>query len=344
MPLTQNPCLGQPADTRAILPAMSRPLPLVLALALTAGCGPTASAPGDGGTDAPRPDAPRPPVDAGAEMLIAGGEASGDWCGNLHVTANVTVPAGSTLTVCAGSFVSFDAGVGITVVGTLVLAGTVAGGPITLGPATAGGMWSGLSIDGTLDGDFVELSRATVGVSGGDASDIRLGESSLTDCGAGFSLDNGGTFERVTILHGTTNLVHGGLLVMTDSVVDFDHAGVSPDCIDWRAGGGTLDHVRVSDCHCPLHIAGATEEITVTNSILDGAANAVMLASVTAEFHGNHFEGVSTLMLDIGGDIDANVSGNYWGGDAPDIGSVRLDQFIGADVFSTTPIAGVGPR
>jgi hypothetical protein len=54
-------------------------------------------------------DAPVVPFDAGPEMEVAGGSVMGSWCGAVHVTANATVDAGQTLTICAGSVVRFDA-------------------------------------------------------------------------------------------------------------------------------------------------------------------------------------------------------------------------------------------
>jgi hypothetical protein len=92
-----------------------------------------------------------------------------------------------------------------------------------------------------------------------------------------------------------------------------------------------------------IHIVTSDAEVTVTNSVFDGAANPVMIADSVATFHQNDFVGTATF-LDIGGGIEADVAGNYWGGGEPTIASTRPTQFAGTTDYSTTPIAGAGPR
>lgn len=326
-------------------------------LVAIAGCDPeTPAGPSDGGggrTDAPAAivdagggtDAPAPATDAGPPIVVDGGDVSGDWCGNIHVTASVVVPAGATLTVCAGSTVSLDDGVAISVAGTLALSGTAAA-RITLSAASGATRWGNLDVTGTLDGDFADLSRGTTCIQGRAGSTIRVDDSSVVGCQRSMSLASGGTFDRTTVRGGATLNVTGGILRMTDSVLDLEHDIVPPDCTDWAGGGAILDHVHFTGCHCPIHINSSTLEVTITNSILDGATNPVMIAESVATFHGNHFIGTGTLVLDIGrtGDIEADVAGNYWDGGAPDIGTTRPAQFTGTADFVTTPIPGVGPR
>lgn len=282
-----------------------------------------------------------PPTDAGPRMVITvpGGDVMGDWCGDVTVTANVTVPAGATLTVCAGSVVTFDASVGMAVAGTLRLAGTAAA-PIAL---TSSGRWQGLAVTGELAGDFTDISRAGLAVEGRAGSTIRLDDSTIAMSPQTISLLNGGTFDRTTVTGGNTILISGGVLHMTGSTIDFGHPTVSPDCTAFSGSGAVLDHVLFTGCHCPLHINSAPGGFMVTNSIFSDATNPVMIAGTVATFHGNHFLGVGTKMLDIGGGITADVSGNYWGGGPADIGTSAPGQFTGADVFETMPIAGAGP-
>src|SRR5262249_22987184 len=124
---------------------------------------------------------------------------------------------------------------------------------------------------------------------------------------------------------------------------DLQHPSQAPDCTDWSGGSATLDHVRFTGCHCPLHFNSTTSPITVTNSIFDAASVPVMIAASTATFSHNHIIG-GLHMGDIGGSIHANVAGNYYGGHAPNVSSTDNTQFMGLTDFSTTPFTDVGPR
>ncbi len=133
-----------------------------------------------------------------------------------------------------------------------------------------------------------------------------------------------------------------GVLDLSDSVLDLMAPTRSPDCTGISGGSVFLDHVHITGCHCPIHINSA-DEVLITNSVFDGAAVAVMIASSDAVFTGNHIEG-GTDMLDIGGGISADIAGNYWGGDAPGLDTDDDAQFVGADDWLASPIDGVGPR
>jgi hypothetical protein len=76
--------------------------------------------------------------------------------------------------------------------------------------------------------------------------------------------------------------------------------------------------------------------------VLDGAAVAVMIAQADASLLGNHIEGELDLQ-DIGGGISADVTGNYWGGDAPTLHTDDDSQFRGLEVFAIEPLPDVGP-
>lgn len=324
-----------------------------LASLVCVGCNP--DAPPVGPTDAGPPDSPAPavdapmlPVDAGPGIEVAGGDVSGDWCGSVHVTATARVPAGSTLTVCAGSVVTLDADVSLTVEGTLILAGTDAA-HVTLGSTAGGGLWGSIDVTGTLEGDFADVSAGTVCIGGRAASVIRLDDSTLVGCERSMQLANGGTFDRTEVTGGVTLLVTGGILRMTDSLVDLGRPVFGPDCTDWAGGGAILDHVHFTGCHCPIHINSSSLEVTVTGSLFDGATNTVMIANSVATFHGNNFIGAGAHLYDLDdrfrtGVTVADVAGNYWEGGPPEIQSTRPMQFTGTSDFLTTPIAGVGPR
>jgi len=134
-----------------------------------------------------------------------------------------------------------------------------------------------------------------------------------------------------------------GQLAIVDSTLDLTTGPNGADCTSINGGTAVIDHVQFTQCHCPIHI-NAANSATITNSLFDGASVPVMLANTQATFRGNQFEGTQTLMLDIGGNIFAEVGGNYWEGGAPDIGTSNPSQFLGVGDFSTEPFANVGPR
>ena len=328
---------------------------MLFAVALTA-CGGAAEV--DADTDAGRtesdahttsPDALRldvgPRADAGS-MAIAGGDVSGDWCGTIAVQGNVTVPVGATLTVCPGASVRFASGVSLTVNGTLSLPG-LRERPIAL---DADERWQGLVVSGTAQGAFVNLAHASQAIEGRAGSVITMNDSSITMSTATLRLANGGTFDRTAIRGGSTVFITGGMLRMSDSILDLEHDTLTPDCTDWTAGGAILDHVRFTGCHCPIHIVHSSLEFTITNSILDGATNPVMIADSVATFRQNDLIGISTLVLDIGGGrsgIECNLADNYWEGpmgNVAQIGSSNLRQFTGAESVLAARVPGAGPR
>src|SRR5690606_16842440 len=142
-------------------------------------------------------------------------------------------------------------------------------------------------------------------------------------------LRNGGTFDRSVIFGGSTVSVTGGVLSMTDSEIDLDHPAASPDCTHFADSTVRLDHVRITNCHCPLHIESTNAPISITNSVFDGAAIPMMISSSTGAFHGNVLVGQSAQIQDIGGDIDLDVSGNFFEGDAPVLDTDDASQFTG---------------
>lgn len=277
--------------------------------------------------------------------IVSGGNVQGSWCGRFQVTGNVTVPADTSLEICPGSHITFGAYVGIRVEGTLLLSGT-SEAPVQLLPDSSTD-WAGLTIRGTLDGKYALLEGASLAINGLSGSHIQLQDSVVKSTNFVLQLVNGGTFERSTFLGDQTIFLAGGLLKMTDTLIDFQHPAEAPDCIDVSGGGLELDHVKITGCHCTLHIEGSTLPNHVTHSILEGAVDAVMLEDTIATFTGNHLIGAENDILDIGeeeGGIQAAVGGNYWGGGAPWVTTPFLAQFTGLEDYSEVPLEDVGPR
>lgn len=286
-------------------------------------------------------DSGRRVVDAGGMVtMVDGGAVTADLCGVVAVTEPLVVPAGSEISVCPGSTITASAGATITVEGTLRLPGTAAeriqfnGDP----------RWGGLIVSGTLEADFTDLYDAELAIQGLGGSSIRFDDGLVfARATRNLRLANGGTFDRTQILEGGSVEVTGGTFAMTDSILDLDHPAVAPDCT--RISGGTvlLDHVHITGCHCPVHIS-ASDSVSVTASILDGAVYPVMIAESSGDFHGNVLSGSAAHFLDIGGGIAVDISGNFYVDDVPVISTDDPTQFVGvADVLSAAP-ADAGPR
>jgi hypothetical protein len=328
-------------------------------LTVLAACGAESSSPPPGAADAAvAPDAAAPvdsgviladasePIDSGqAPMTIAGGDVSGSWCGLVEVTGNVNVPSGESLELCAGADVRFDPAVTLTITGTLRVQGTAAArARLSQRDPLPGRSWGGVLVGGRLEGTALEISGAGVCLNGRPSSSIELDGAWLTGCGTGFILANGGIFRRLTVLGGGTTQISGGSIEITDSTIDLQVGAFGPDCTNWSGGEGTLDHVRFTNCHCPLHINATAGPFVVTNSIFDGASVPVMIARTSGRFTHNHFVGSQSAFLDIGGSIAVDVAGNYWGGGTPTISTTNPSQFTGAADYSTAPFSDVGPR
>ncbi len=267
---------------------------------------------------------------------------SGVWCGAVRVLDTVTIRDGEELEVCAGSTVTFDGemGTALVVQGTLRVRGE-AGNSVRMVGARP---WRGLRVGGTFDADHLLLSDGANCIEGTDTASITVRDARLEACQTAFALAGGATFERTHVQGGASVRITGGILRMTDSVIDLGHPRQSPDCTNFAGGGAVLQHVHFRGCHCPLHINSAPEGIDVRDSVFDEAAYAVMIARTEAVFRGNHFAAGMDHFLDIGGDFSADLAENYFQGDAPRLASGDLSQFTGAEDYSEEPFDDVGPR
>lgn len=273
--------------------------------------------------------------------ITVSGEVSGQWCGPVTIDGQATIPVGQTLEVCAGSQITVQGGVNATlrVAGTLALLGT-AEAPISVG----GQGWAGLLVGGTLQGAHVRLRGADIGISGLRGGTLTLAYTDIRECNSALSLANGGDFDHLNITGGSSVRITGGALNLTDSTVDLQRPAAGPDCLVYTGGGGRIEHSRVTGCHCPIHINQADVPFEVTNSILDGASYPVMIANAEAQFHQNNFSGVAADFDDIGGNIRADVSDNYYDGGAPELSTGDPGQFAGSDNYRQAPVPGAGPR
>lgn len=314
---------------------------LVLASLLSVACsGPPTTLRPDSG---PTPDSGEREPDAGPDgpVALTGGALTEDVCGVVTVSGSIEIPEGETVTVCAGSTVTFERDVALTIAGTLYFAGT-ADARIQL---SSDARWDGIVVSGTLEADFTDIYDAEMAIEGLADSVVRFDDGFISARATRSArLANGGTFDRTRIFGGSTLRVTGGTLRMTDTEIDLDHPTLSPDCTAVSGAGMVLDHTRFTNCHCPIHINSIDGELTITNSVFDGATYPVMIARASGTFSNNVFEGTRAQLQDIGGSIDVDLAGNYYVGDADILDTDDASQFRNVeDALGERP-AGVGPR
>lgn len=287
-------------------------------------------------------DAGRREVDAGDDVVrVDGGSVMHDLCGVVQLDESLVVPAGSEVAVCAGSTITLAPGSTITVEGVLRLQGSAEQRVQLQGDPR----WDGLVVEGTLEADFTDIYEAEYAIRGGASSTIRFDDGLIyARATRSASLDNGGSFSRTRVFGGGTFTSNGGVLEMVDSEIDLDHPERSPDCT--HVGGGTViwDHVRFTNCHCPVHITRTDAPVQVTASVFDGAVYPVMVARSSGVFSGNVMRATASHFLDIGGGLDLDIAGNYYEGAERVVEADDPSQFRGADARLDAPPADAGPR
>lgn len=243
---------------------------------------------------APEPGPPGPVTTLEIDPVAPGAT---EWSGDITWDGVTSVGRNDNVVLLPGTVVTIEPGSRLEIEGRLTSLGT-AEEPVLL---DAPGGWSGIELDGTLDGTYLTIRGV-----GGDLT------------------------------------MNGGLLRLIDSVLDLETVGATPDCTKIYDGAFELDHVQITGCHCPIHINSA-DSVQVTNSVFDDAAVPVMIRSTSATFHGNHFIGEPGVM-DIGGNLAVDLTGNYWGGGTPTLSTGDPSQFTGVDDFLAEPVPDAGPR
>jgi hypothetical protein len=274
----------------------------------------------------------------GDQTIRAFGDVTGLWSGRVEVTGEVTVPADARLDVCPGTVIAATGK--IVVEGMLVFHGTQVAKVIFEDLE-----WDGLDVRGIITGSYVVLTGAEICMNGGPEAEIDLAYATFDGCFQAFRVKNGARFDHLTIRNGTLGpYMEGGMVTMVDTLIDLYHDLYPPDCTYWLGGGGDLDHVHFTGCHTPLHVLRAPDGFRVTHSIFDGASLPVNVAETHGSITHSHILFGAPQLLDGGGKLDLDVSGNYWGGNEPRVATHQPSQFKGLDNFFWEPLEDVGPR
>lgn len=267
-------------------------LALALIAMISAGCGIDTAAPVPGGTGGMAGGGGTPgggdpgtaddgdPGDGTGPVTSVSGHITTDatWIDVIHVVGSVTIDAGVTLHVAAGTTVDLAAGAGITVLGTLDIQG-VRASKVAFRWVTPGDNWSGIAVrGGTM------TARYLVQIGGG---------TSISDTGKVALVDT-----RMSHALGDFLVMSGGTLNMTYSSI-----GLEP---------GQRDST-----HCDMHVDGPVQ-ITATHSNFSTSSYGIMFyGGSNADFRYTNWFG-NAIDIDRGGAaVTGNFSNSYFASGAP---------------------------
>lgn len=201
------------------------------------------------------------------------------WSDAQTIDTATVVDAGVTLTVTAGTNITFAAKGKLDVAGTLTVMGAL-NNTVMIVPATGVTNWDPIVVDGTLNLTYVEMS------------------------GGGIQLNPTGTAK---IVDSSFSHASGDLIVMNGGTIDMSYSmvGVEP---------GNTDTT-----HCDLHFAGTAPVIKVTHSTMSTSSYGVMFyAGMAADFtYNNWIQNTNNVDPTIG-QVTGDFSNSFFGtGTAP---------------------------
>jgi hypothetical protein len=261
----------------------------LLATMLGMGCGmaPTPGGPGPGSDPGTGGD---PGTGTGSDPLPVPGsgpvtEVSGHitanttWTDTVHITGDVIINAGVTVTVAAGTVVNVTSPFGITVSGTLAIQGTK-DRKVTFQPADVGTFWSHIVVP-----------------SGGVMT-----ASYLVQTSSGLTTSNSG---KITLVDTQLSHAGGDLLMMSGGTLDMSYSGIG-----LASGRDTT--------HCNMHVSGGVQ-LKVTHSNLSTASFGLMFyGGVNADFtHNNWFGNGTDVDTEAAYPVTGDFSYSYFAKGAP---------------------------
>ncbi len=280
--------------------------------------------------------------------------ANATWNNVINLKATTTINAGVTVTVAAGSLISAASGASLIVNGTLKVQGTAAQG-VKLEPATTSS-WGGIL---AKSGGSVDLAYASI-----TNTVVPLGcEAGATLCkadhvaiskftGYGMDIKSAATLSYVKVEQGGSDGIYASTVAgQTVSISDSTFRTTGGDALVLNgAGNFTITHNTVSAVvagttgqHCACHF-DATGTYNVTFNTFDSSTVGFMASKMAAAsvVNNNNFISNTYSASETGVGVNAGVDlkNNYWGGGPPPaiLGNSNTMP------YSTTPIAGTGPR
>jgi hypothetical protein len=291
---------------------------LSVGLAL-AGCGSDAMSPTPIPDPIPNPN-PNPNPNPMTGTLTGTVAANQTISGAISMTGDVTVPAGVTLTVAAGTVVTAAGNFSLSIKGTLVVQGTAAS-PVQFVGASAAS-WGGIAVSGTGTANlsYVTINDASQAFAALAGTTYALDHVTIQHAGSALVLSSTGTVNKTVIVGQGPNQsmspvsIQGGSPSFTDLQVT---NGAGNPGLDAVVVSGTsspkFDHVEVTGYHCAFHFGGGSN-ITISNSYVHDNYYAVMVFGATpfTFSNSNILRNQTTNIGDCSGPA-ITVSGNYFG-------------------------------
>jgi hypothetical protein len=301
----------------------------------------------------PDPNNPNPnPNPNTMETMLSGTlAASQSLTGTVILADNVTVPAGVTLTLGAGTVVKAAAMKALTVRGTLVVSGTAQAKVVFQSKdSTIPGSWGGIAIasGGTANLSYVEIRHAGQAFQALSGSSFSLDHALIEESNIALILRSSGSITK-TVIHSLGAMQAGSPVQISDSsptftdvLMDRSNSGTDHILVSGATSSPQFDHVELKECHCAFHFNGGTG-INVTNSYVYDNYYALMLNSATnVRFSNNNFTNNRTTHLGQCGGGTLTSTGNYFSGSNMAFDSSCATQSNTAQ--SQTPLPGVGYR
>jgi hypothetical protein len=284
-------------------------------------------------------------ADAGVD-----GGLVGALCGNVQIMDASMVPAGQTLTICAGSTVSVPSQRGITIQGTLIVSGTAASPVKFYGALRGVGNWAGLIVaqGGSLNATYLEIHDATVGVTARSGSAYEIDHILIDGSSDLLALASNGTVAHGTLhgigidQRGTPVGIDAASPVFTDTVVNNGFmSGIDMIVISGAGAAPMFDRMEVADSASAFTFSGGAAA-TISNSFIHHNAYGVTMGNSTAShIVGNNFQdnGVNIGACTVAG---TEVKDNYFAG-APFDDTCNTWLKVTGTTPATPYTTGVGP-
>lgn len=228
----------------------------------------------------------------GAMQTTVSGTQSGTWSGVVHVTGDVTVPLGQSLTIAPGTLVILEGDpVGATDSTQIIVAGTLdaqgtAAQPVTFTATDPANPWGEIGVDGgTATFSYTIISRAGNSPRGGHTNS---GPAIRSQSGASVTLAN----STVSDIHGKIMEAIASNVVVTDSLLT--RAAMGPE-VDQTAL--LLSDSWIVDMSGTWHYAGVDNDNDGIYLHAQQTGQSILLENSVVAMIGD--DGVDTLNSDV---------------------------------------------
>ena len=263
------------------------------------------------GVDAPAGGVDAPPA---VGNLITADET---WSGTKVLTDTITIAAGVTVTVDAGTKITGPAGKNLRVRGTLKINGTAAS-HVSLNPIS--GIFAGVVVEtgGTANVTYFDASKIATAFYVHAGATLTLDHADISDISKG--VDVGGGTATVTrskiqkMQNGGVNLGSGTLTIRDSLLLES-----TSDIVVAISGALTIEYSEIGGAtsvyeHCNLHIGGDVTIKVTHNNIRSSVVGLMFYGGTNADFTFNNWYENDNDLDPAGGAALAGRTGDFRNG------------------------------